>query len=176
MFKGIKLYIVVIVAVSLLSVLLLGLRVYTQYQSNNLEGRIKSIGGVKSVSIVRDKVSEKIFVDIDKSADLQEIYLDVEREVNRDTPQAEIIIQDIKGHDYKKVKEAFDIISFDIFESKVNGDFKEMRDDIQVDLAMTGVSYTLRIDEDNIYLTLLYGDSALYRIINYSEAARGNLR
>ncbi|MDI6601800.1 MAG: hypothetical protein QME46_08455 [Thermoanaerobacteraceae bacterium] len=175
MFKGIKLYIVVVVAALLLALLLFGFNIYMQYMYNGLEQRIRSIEGVRSVEIVKDKVSEKIHVGIDKEADLQEIYLKIEEEANKEAPQAEIKIQDTKGKNYDRLKDAFDIISFDIYESMVNGNFLEMRNSIQEKLKSSGINYIIKIDEKNIYLTLLYGDSALYKVINYSQALRGNL-
>lgn len=173
MFKGIKLYIVVAVAVALLVVLLLGLNMYMKYTDSGLERSIKSIEGVRSVEIIQDKVSEKIYVGIDKNADLQGLYLNIENEINKESPQSEIKIRDTEGKDYEKLKTAFDDISFYVYESVVKGNFPEMINDIQVKLKSSGINYTIKVDEKNIYVSLSFGDSALYRVINYSQVFKG---
>lgn len=173
MFKGIKLYVVVVVAAALLVVLLLGLNMYMRYTDSDLEKSIKSIEGVRSVEIIKDKVSEKIYVGIDKNADLQDLYLSIENEINKESPQSEIKIQDMKGKDYDKLRTAFDDISFYIYESMVKGNFPEMINDIQVKLKSSGINYTIKVDEKNIYVSLSFGDSALYKVVNYSQVFKG---
>ena len=173
MFKGIKLYIVIIVAAVLLALLLFGFNLYLRYTDNGLEKSIKSIDGVRSVEIIKDKVSEKIYVGINKGADLQDLYLEIENEANKESPQSEIKIQDVNGKNYEKLKTAFDDISFYLYESTVKGNFPEMMSNIREKLKSNGINYTIRVDEKNIYVTMSYGDSALYRVINYSQVLRG---
>ena len=173
MFKGIKLYIVIIVAVMLLAALLFGLDIYMKYSNNSLENSIKKIYGVKSVKIVKDKVSQKIYIGIKKNADLQSVYVDTQKEINKKSPQSEIVIKDVKGKDYKGLSVYFDDISYYIYESKINGDFPTMRNNIHDKLKSGGINYTIKVDENNIYVAMQKGDSALYKVVNYSKVLRG---
>ncbi len=173
MFKGIKLYVVVIVAVVLLAALMLGFNLYMKYTDSGLEKNIKDIDGVKSVKIIKDKVSQKIYVGIEKDTDLKNLYLEMEKEINKQSPQSVIIIQDVKGKSYTKLENAYDGISYYLYESMIKGDFPEMISSIQDKLKSSGINYTIKVDEKNIYVTMSYSDSTLYKVINYSQALRG---
>lgn len=165
-FKGLRLHIIIPVAVLSFILLLLGQRLY--YQSlvlNPLLKGLQDIEGVERVEVVGSKGKLEFLVFLGKVDNLASTYMQIDDQFMEILSEGgyRFSLQDRRD---QKLKEVYHHIHFAIFEAITQGSFTRLAAIVDEKAQASGLQrYLVSVDEERVYLQLHLDDAYLYEVI-----------
>ncbi|NLM96694.1 MAG: hypothetical protein GX175_03620 [Halanaerobiaceae bacterium] len=164
-YKGIKLYIVLIVMLTVISLFFVGKSLYRIY---NIEKPIKeellALNGVGYVDIVKKEGRVDIYLTLLPDQDFFAIYQEIEKTVKNKigNNSGDIIIL----NNDKTLEDVYHRIHFAIYEGIYTNKYLEMERNVKEIAANEGIKdYKLWVDNDAVYIQLNKNNKSFYKRI-----------
>ncbi|MDI3540846.1 MAG: hypothetical protein PWP66_384, partial [Thermosediminibacterales bacterium] len=101
--------------------------------------------------------------------DLDYVYREINNNISRIIKRENFKIE-LEGVENKKLKDAYYLLHFSLYENIEKGNFTQMyKDLVEISTEMNINEYKITIDNENIYLQLRDNDNSLYRVINRKQ-------
>lgn len=174
--KGIKVYVVIAAVFVTLAVLLTVQFLYQKYDVEQPLFKLYSETKlVNKVPVMEQKgTSVNVVLHMKKTENLRLAY----QELNGYTQQimgSKNFTMELKDNRNKALEDVYYQSQFVIYEALAKGDFTKMADVIQQNAVEVGATSKVYIDNDNVYVEILKGNSYLYEIVpRLQDRARGN--
>ncbi|PKM81808.1 MAG: hypothetical protein CVU89_07205 [Firmicutes bacterium HGW-Firmicutes-14] len=173
--KGLRVYVIIAAVILTLGTLLTLQFIYQKYNVEQplfkLYSQTKLVKGVK----IEDKGNPvRIIVNMKKTDNLQQAYLDLKGYTKQVMGNHEFVIE-LRDQRTKSLEDTYYKSQFIIYEAKTKGDFTRMAEVIDNHAREAGAQSRIFIDDENIYIQFTKDDNYLYEIISRKSDLVGNI-
>jgi len=142
-----------------------------------LDKALNEIDGVLSVTLDDShKINDitTIYITLDNTANLQKTYKEIRTKIEQTLKGSEYTLE-IKDNRSPELEQTYYDIHYYIQKAIVDGDFPLLEAKVREKADLAGAAAKVYVDEQNIYLQLVKGDSFLYSVVTrQSDKIGGN--
>lgn len=131
-----------------------------------LEQIAATVPGVKEAKPVINRDSVTIELKLDKNADVRDVYDTIAREGGSIIGSRELKLQIDENPDQKRLNDVWSSVLFDVAQAMDHRNYSDIPAAMKrVEQQFTGVHASSEMDDVNVYITLVDGDSAKHIVL-----------
>ncbi|MDK2901489.1 hypothetical protein H0A61_02580 [Koleobacter methoxysyntrophicus] len=169
--KNINFKLVIIILIITLLLLFSIKYIYKKYNVEEpLKGILEKDERIQGYKIEKKGTKYEIIITLNNNfEDLDYVYREINNNISRIIKRENFKIE-LEGVENKKLKDAYYLLHFSLYENIEKGNFTQMyKDLVEISTEMNINEYKITIDNENIYLQLRDNDNSLYRVINRKQ-------